>query len=572
MADAQGPGLTSQLSDSLALLMAALRAGGWRFAGVLALSVAAAGLESAGLASLPHVLKVGGGGASLPVPFAMGAIALPALLSAYVLLATMVAALNFARAMTATRLVIDYGEDARTRLHRAVMEVGLGAPALSRAADLVHALTVETAQCSYAVQIALNMVTRLLYLPPLLASAALLSPVLTVAAIALAVLAALPMIPVHRRTHAIADAAVRASRALNAEISDEIAGLRILKILRAEAERGREFRRRVTDSSEAQLSLTRANALALGGQRVALAVAVAGGGYYGLTALHMESAALIALAFVFARLTICLGAAQECWRQLARVLPAHRQLSARLEDCRREAEPEAAPDAPRLRRAMRLEGVGYGHRGASSALVDVDLTLPALSMTALVGPSGAGKSTLADLIMGLTAPDAGQIKIDDRRIDGPARVAWRRHVAYVPQDPYLFHDSVRANLLLARPDAPEAELLAALDRAGANFVLDWPEGLETIVGDRGQRLSGGERQRIALARALMASPDLLVLDEATNALDADNEARILQTLRSLAEGMTILVIAHGGSVLPYADRVARVREGRIVEVTTGRGT
>jgi ATP-binding cassette subfamily C protein len=530
------------------------------------LSVAAAGLESAGLAALPVVLKVGGGSRSL-VPVALTALPLPALLGAYVLLAAMVATLNYARAMAATRLVIDYGEDTRTKLHRAVMAASLGAPALSRGADLVHALTAETGQCSYAVQIALNIVTRVLYLPPLLASAVLLSPVLTVAAIALTALAALPMIPVHRRTHGIADATVRAARELNAEISDEIAGLRILKILRAEAERGRQFRRCVADAREAQLALARANALVLGGQRVALAVAVAGGGYYGLTALHMDSPALIALAFVFARLTICLGAAQESWRQLARLLPAHRQLVARLEDCRREAEPEAACEAPRLRRALRLKGVGYGHRGASAALIDVDLTLPALSITALAGPSGAGKSTLADLIMGLTAPDAGEITIDDRRMDGPARIAWRRHVAYVPQDPYLFHDSLRANLLLARPDASDAELFAAIDRAGANFVLDWPAALQTIVGDRGQRLSGGERQRIALARALMTSPDLLVLDEATNALDANNEARVLQTLRSLAETMTILVIAHGGSVLSYADRVARMRGGRIVAVS-----
>ena len=121
--------------------------------------------------------------------------------------------------------------------------------------------------------------------------------------------------------------------------------------------------------------------------------------------------------------------------------------------------------------------------------------------------------------------------------------------------------------MLARPDASDAELFAAIDRAGANFVLDWPAALQTIVGDRGQRLSGGERQRIALARALMTSPDLLVLDEATNALDANNEARVLQTLRSLAETMTILVIAHGGSVLSYADRVARMRGGRIVAVS-----
>jgi ATP-binding cassette subfamily C protein len=194
----------------------------------------------------------------------------------------------------------------------------------------------------------------------------------------------------------------------------------------------------------------------------------------------------------------------------------------------------------------------------------VTLELPARSTTALVGPSGAGKTTIADLAVGLLAPASGRVLIDGAALTGGLVARWREAVAMVPQDVFLFHDTIRANLLWARPSASESDLWQALALASAEtFVRRLPACLDTVVGDRGERLSGGERQRIALARGLLRQPALLVLDEATSSLDAGNEAAVLDALAMLHGRMTILVIAHQHSTLRDADQVITVADGRV---------
>jgi ATP-binding cassette subfamily C protein len=191
--------------------------------------------------------------------------------------------------------------------------------------------------------------------------------------------------------------------------------------------------------------------------------------------------------------------------------------------------------------------------------------VPARATTALVGPSGAGKTTIADLAVGLLVPTSGRVLIDGAALAGDLIPRWREEVAMVPQDVFLFHESIRANLLWAQPGANEGDLWRALALASAEtLVRRLPDGLDTVVGDRGERLSGGERQRIALARALLREPTLLVLDEATSSLDAGNETAILDALAMLHGSMTILVIAHQRSSLRDADQVITVADGRVV--------
>jgi ATP-binding cassette subfamily C protein len=211
----------------------------------------------------------------------------------------------------------------------------------------------------------------------------------------------------------------------------------------------------------------------------------------------------------------------------------------------------------------------YDHAQEDCTVEGIDLTIPARCMTAILGASGAGKSTLADLMMGLLVPDEGRILIDGLPLSGKHLHGWRRSVGYVPQENFLFHETIRVNLAWARPEATESEMLKALESAAAlDFVMALPQGLDTVVGDRGVRLSGGERQRIALARALLRSPTLLLLDEATSSLDSHNEALIQDAVERLHGDITVVIIAHRISTVSRADHVVLLDHGKIVEKGT----
>ena len=188
---------------------------------------------------------------------------------------------------------------------------------------------------------------------------------------------------------------------------------------------------------------------------------------------------------------------------------------------------------------------------------------------AIVGPSGSGKTTLADLILGLLSPTEGTIFIDGQPLEDELVHHWRSSIGYVPQETFLFHDTVRHNLLWAKRDATEDELWKAIElAAAAGFVSALPDGLDTVVGDRGIRLSGGERQRLALARALLRRPTLLLLDEATSSLDTANELRIQEAIEGLHGELTMVVIAHRLSTIRRADSIVVLDRGQVVEADT----
>ncbi len=221
-----------------------------------------------------------------------------------------------------------------------------------------------------------------------------------------------------------------------------------------------------------------------------------------------------------------------------------------------------------LRDSIRFDEVrfAYDEAGRHPAVCGLDLSIETGKTTAIVGPSGAGKCTVADLVIGLIRPNQGRVLLDERPLSAERLKPWREQIGYVAQDTFLFNDTVRANLLWARPEAGEEEVWQALELAAANgFVSELPEGLETVLGDRGVRLSGGERQRLALARALLREPSLLILDEATSALDAENERRIQGAIERLHGQMTILIITHRLFTIRGADVIYVLEQGRMVE-------
>jgi len=232
----------------------------------------------------------------------------------------------------------------------------------------------------------------------------------------------------------------------------------------------------------------------------------------------------------------------------------------------------AVQPALSLSGAIEFTGVSYTYGGADSpALHDVTLTIPCGSSLGIVGSSGAGKTTMVDLLLGLLEPTAGVITVDQVPLDRSNMLAWRRLIGYVPQDVFMLDSTIRDNVVFAGRDlpAPDGEVWAALERAQlADFVRSLPDGLDTLIGERGARMSGGQRQRIGIARALYRQPSLLVLDEATSALDLVTEAALAETMESLDRSITKVIIAHRLTTVRGCDRILFLEHGSVAGIGT----
>ena len=225
-----------------------------------------------------------------------------------------------------------------------------------------------------------------------------------------------------------------------------------------------------------------------------------------------------------------------------------------------------------LSKGLRFDSVSFCHEGASRpAVSEVFFDAAHGNMIALVGPSGAGKSTLLDLLLRFYEPQHGEILADGIPISEFVLASWRARLAVVSQDPYIFDDTVRANILYGRPQASEADMVhAAVLSCADDFIRELPMGYDTKVGERGTQISGGQRQRLALARALVRDPDILILDEATNALDTSTERAFQEALEHFARHRLVFVVAHRLATIENADRVVVLDAGRVVETGTPR--
>jgi len=256
---------------------------------------------------------------------------------------------------------------------------------------------------------------------------------------------------------------------------------------------------------------------------------------------------------------------------ISNFLPSYEQLVSLRKRAAEFEEVEGPRVFSQIEHGIEFKDVDFTYPDRSQTLTKLNMSIRKGQMTALVGESGSGKSTVTDLVLGLQVPGQGQVLIDGVPLSDWKQNSFRERVGYVPQDPLLFHASIRDNLLWSFEEANESDLWEALRLANAeNFVKELPHGIDTVVGDRGVRLSGGQRQRIALARALLRKPELLILDEATSALDSESERLIQQSIEQVAHDTTILVVAHRLSTIAKADQVYVMRQGRLVEEGTFR--
>jgi ATP-binding cassette subfamily C protein len=290
--------------------------------------------------------------------------------------------------------------------------------------------------------------------------------------------------------------------------------------------------------------------------------------YFSIRVLAVGPATILILLLIFARLMPRLVDAHSHYQGILNQLPAYAAVLDLERQCEAASRPADTRDAvPRLSDHIELQNISFAYQPATGPVIgNVTLPIKVGQTVAFVGPSGSGKSTLADIIIGLLSPDTGTVAVDGVELCASNLASWRSQIGYVSQDMVLFHDSLRANLAWARIDASEEEMWQVLKLAAAeDLVRRLPQGLDTIVGDRGALLSHGERQRLAIARALLRKPALLVLDEATNSLDGANEARVLEAIDQLHGSLTILIIAHRFSAVKRADAVYVFDHGRVVQ-------
>ncbi|MET0293815.1 MAG: ABC transporter ATP-binding protein [Phenylobacterium sp.] len=372
-----------------------------------------------------------------------------------------------------------------------------------------------------------------------------------------------------RRTTKAAKGAMVETSALSTAIMESLDGVRVVKIENREAH---EEARVAEVVRRRQRHLVKgANARAFAAPSTELIMTLITAAVLAYAGWRAQSGAMNVGAFV--AFMAALAMASQSLRQLANLqtvfaegLSAARRLFAALDVEPEVRERPGAPALPRGDGVIRFEEVGFAYADGPPTLSGVSFEVHRGETVALVGPSGGGKSTLLNLIPRFYDVTHGRVAIDGADVRDVALASLRAQIALVTQEPFLFDDSIRANIAYARPEASQDEIeVAARAAAAHDFIAALPQGYETSVGEAGLRLSGGQRQRIAIARAFLKDAPILLLDEATSALDAESEAQVQAALSRLMAGRTTILIAHRLSTVRVADRIYVIDRGRVVE-------
>jgi ATP-binding cassette, subfamily C, bacterial len=492
---------------------------------------------------------------------------LASLLLIFMLLMALRSLFNRMQSVLTLRTALTYELSLGRRLYQAIINADWLFLVRRRSSDFTHALTGELTRVSACTFLLIgtlgNGILALVYIAiALKLSAGMTSLVLATGAVLL-LLSRRWMRAVHQSGTAVSESVSEVYSAA----TEHLQNLKAMKFYDAQTSDLAMFSSLQSSALQQTLESTRSQAAAAfwfeAGSLIVLGAII----FASLQILNVAPASILLLLAVFTRLFPRLAATQGQLQAFLSELPAFENLMTIYRECVANAEvPGATGAGPALAHEIRLERVAFRY-DADRPLVlkDLSLTIAAGKVTAIVGSSGAGKSTVADLVNGLLSPGTGRVLIDEAELTPQAARAWRRHVGYVAQDTVLFHDTVRANLRWANPDASEQEMKESLSLAAAEFVFELPQGLDTTVGDRGMLLSHGQRQRIALARALLRKPGLLILDEATSSLDFDNEKRILGAIEQVKGRATVLLIAHRVSAIQRADMIYLIENGSVAE-------
>ncbi len=490
------------------------------------------------------------------------------IIAAFVALMLLRALLNARATVRRNAFLEKYELEQRKKLHDAVHAAEWETIAEKSSADLINLFSVQCRKTMLCLQWTIALIASFVSAILQLAIAIWMSFPVTLMAIVVGGGFMILFKPFLRKSKEYGRKAVEANRELHREIQNQLNSVKEIRAYDVEDHHKNIFDKISIKYYNISLRTTQLQVIPQVCFSVASAVLIALAFVYSVLILDTGTAQLVVLVYIFSRLWPMFSSWQSQLQNIQAYIPAFEILQKAMQELTAGTrQPEMKGKDVVFQENVRFENIGFTYQtGSEQVLKDVSFSLPYGTVTALVGPSGAGKSTTADLLLGLLHPTQGRIFVDDKELTPEDLGAWRKLIGYIPQAPLILNATVRENLLRFHPNATEEEMVAALKKSLAwPFIEKLPLGLDTILGDKGVRLSGGERQRVVLARVLLGKPKFIILDEATSALDYESENFVRETIHSLRDSTTVLIIAHRMATIRGADRAIVLLDGKVAE-------
>lgn len=484
---------------------------------------------------------------------------LTTVLISYILIVSGIATLRLFLTIMSSTVQQAYISHLRSKLYRQLLNARWQFIAQHKMSDFTHCLSGQIQSIGHASHLMLSLASQIVLVSVMITLSFLLSWQMTMLALLFAVFFIIALLPFNQIIYGSGKKQLINYKTIFQMLTEQLSSLKMIKSFARESYYADQMQQISKELEFQQLKLNQINALSQWISALGTVICFSLFFYLSLTLFILPLPAILLLLILYARLLPQITSLQKTWQQLLHKVPAFADVFNLSNQCINAQEPvNTATECPKLKHTIQLKKITYCYPNKTNPVFNGFSCLIKKNQTvALTGASGSGKSTLADLIAGLLKPNSGELYCDDILLTDEQRLVWRQKIAYVTQDIFLFNNTVRSNLSwVANKTLNDNEIWQALSLAAAkDFVIALPHGLDTLIGDRGVRLSGGEKQRLAIARALLAEPQLLILDEATSALDHENEQKIQHALKQLHGRLTIIIIAHRETTIAHADQV-----------------
>lgn len=497
------------------------------------------------------------------------------ILTIYILIVALQAVIGRNLSLREIRIHTGFVNQIRLELYLALLQANWGFFIRKRKTDLINSLTGELSRVTNGAFLFLQMITSIAFTVIQIGIALFISIKMTLFVLCCGLVIAFLSRRFIKQSRMIGSTTIELAQSYLAGITDHFNGMKDIKSNLLESSRYRWLLNWSSDISRERYENSKVRSNSQLFYKLFSAIMIAFFVFISVMLFQSQGGYLVLILVIFSRLWPRFTGIQASMEQIASSLPAFQVLMELQEECIKARELEDVgslggehilPLTLQHQLECRHVYFRYDEEQPEYTLEAINLSIPANGMTAIVGQSGAGKSTLIDLMMGLMKPELGHVLIDGKTLTDEDLLSLRRSISYVPQEPFLFHGTIRDNLILIDPNATEDQIWEAMEfSSAAEFVRKLPDGIDTIIGDRGIRLSGGERQRLVLARAILRKPSILILDEATSALDSLNETKIQEAIERLKGKMTVIVVAHRLSTIRNADQVIVLENGKIVQ-------